>query len=168
MAQPKRFPGISYHGYAAYFVTSVTLDRCKAFSDIHFGRIAEQELTAIGEREQFAISAYCLMPDHAHLLLSATGEQADLRRLVSSWKQRTGFAWSRLQGSKLWQHGYWERVVRDDEDIVAIARYVIENPVRAGLVREAADYPLSGSTAYTIEQINAAVQMHYRWQRRAH
>jgi REP element-mobilizing transposase RayT len=84
--------------------------------------------------------------------------------MVSSWKQRTGFAWSRLHHGKLWQHGYWERVLRDEDDLVSIARYVIENPVRAGLVREAANYPLSGSTVYTIEQINAAAQLHYRWQ----
>lgn len=167
MAQPRRLPGILYHGYAAYFVTSVNLARCKAFSDIGFGKLAERELIAAGEREQFAIPAYCLMPDHAHLLLNALGQHADLRRMVSSWKQRTGFAWSRLHAVKLWQHGYWERVLRDEEDLVSIARYVIENPVRANLVREPADYPLSGSTVYTIEQINEAAQIAYRWQQRS-
>jgi putative transposase len=165
MAQPRRLPGISYHGFAAYFVTSVTLGRAKAFSDLDFGQLAERELIAAAAREQFAVSAYCLMPDHVHLLLHATGEQSDLRRLVSSWKQRTGYAWSCRQPGRLWQHGYWERVLRDEEDLVSIARYVIENPVRAGLVKAPADYKLLGSTEYTLKQIAAAAQMRYRWQR---
>jgi putative transposase len=165
MAQPKRLPGISYQGFSAYFVTSVTNDRTNAFGCIDFGRLAKQELIAIAEREQFAVSAYCLMPDHAHLLLSAQGHQSDLRRMISSWKQRTGFAWSRRDAGRLWQHGYWERVLRDEEAILPIARYVIENPVRAGLVGEPAAYELSGSTVFTIDQICAAAQMRYRWQR---
>lgn len=97
------------------------------------------------------------------LAKSTLNEDSDLRRLVSGWKQRTGFAWSRLHSRKLWQHGYWERVVRDDEDVLSIARYVIENPVRANLVAQPSDYPLAGSTEYTVEEISAAVQMRYRW-----
>lgn len=163
MAQPKRLPGISYKGFAAYFVTTVTLGRVKAFSLLDFGPLAQQALTESADREQFALSAYCLMPDHAHLLLTAASEGSDLRRMVSSWKQRTGFAWSRTHSAKLWPHGYWERVLRDDEDIVSIARYVIENPVRAQLVKEPRDYRLSGSTVYTLEEIGAAVQMRDWW-----
>jgi len=165
MAQPKRLRGISYQGFSTYFVTSVTSHRTKAFSCIDFGLWAKQKLIATAEREKFAISAYCLMPDHAHLLLNALDHQSDLCRMVSAWKQQTGFAWSRSESGKLWQHGYWERVLRDEEETLPIARYVIENPVRAALVSEPAAYELSGSTVFTIEQICAATQMRYRWQR---
>ena len=158
MAQPKRLRGISYVGPAAYFVTTVTLNRTKAFSELEFGRFAAQALIEIAGREDFALSAYCLMPDHGHLLLSATSERSDLRRMVSSWKQGTGFAWSRIHSQRLWQHGYWERVLRDGENTLSTARYVIENPVRAGLVREPSDYPLVGSTLYKIDEITTAVR----------
>ena len=163
MAQPKRLPGISYTGFAVYFVTTVTIDRVKAFSRLEFGRIAEQLLFEIALKEGFAVSAYCLMPDHVHLLLTATREDSNLRTMVSGWKQRTGFTWSRSHSRRLWQHGYWDRVLRDGEDALSIARYVIENPVRAGLAAQAADYPLAGSTEYTMDEINGAIQMKYWW-----
>jgi hypothetical protein len=59
----------------------------------------------------------------------------------------------------LWQHGYWERVLRDNENPLSVCRYIIENAVRAKLVADPADYPLSGSTEYTIEQVCEAAQM---------
>jgi hypothetical protein len=44
-------------------------------------------------------------------------------------------------GRRLWQDGFHDRAVRRDEDIVAIARYIVANPLRAGLVERLADYP---------------------------
>jgi putative transposase len=41
----------------------------------------------------------------------------------------------------LWQHGFHDHAVRREEDVEQITRYVIENPVRAGLVRTIAEYP---------------------------
>jgi len=42
----------------------------------------------------------------------------------------------------LWQHGFHDRALRQEEDLRAVARYAIANPVRAGLVKRVADYPL--------------------------
>ena len=54
----------------------------------------------------------------------------------------------------MWQAGYFERVLRDDEPELPVARYIIENPVRAGLVTSAGSYPLTGSSRYSIAQIS--------------
>jgi putative transposase len=44
----------------------------------------------------------------------------------------------------LWQQGYFERVLRNDEGTLTVIRYVFENPVRAGLVERYEDYPFLG------------------------
>jgi REP element-mobilizing transposase RayT len=127
-------------------VTSVTRDRVKAFHDIEFGRFAEHALIGHATSAKFAIPAYCLMPDHVHLVATGQTPESDLRRFVARWKQATGFAWSRLGHGRLWQAGYWDRLARFDEPIDEMVRYVVENPVRAKLVADSALYPLTGST----------------------
>jgi hypothetical protein len=44
-------------------------------------------------------------------------------------------------------------VLRDDEVTQTVAKYILENPVRAGLMREPLDYPFSGSLVYSREQL---------------
>lgn len=167
MARPRRLPGISYTGPAAYFVTTCTFNRRNVFIDIDFGRQCADELLAYSGRFSFDVTAYCLMPDHAHVLFTATADHAPLRALVKSWKQVTGFRWHRANGGRLWQEGYFERILRDDEPDVSVARYIVENPVRARLAASVGDYPLTGSSRYSVAQLAVAVQMDYgRWSRR--
>ncbi|UZE26759.1 transposase [Pseudomonas asplenii] len=49
---------------------------------------------------------------------------------------------SRGQSGQVWQRGFHDRLIRRDEDLPGVARYVIANPVRAGLVKRVHDYPL--------------------------
>jgi putative transposase len=163
MAQPKRLDGISYNQLAIYFVTSVTLDRVKAFSDREFADFVVDALIAIAKQFSFHVSAYVIMPDHVHAVLTAEEEGADLERMIKTWKQKTGFEWSKRHGRKLWQKGYWERVLRDAEHTLPVCRYVIENPVRAKLVTHPIEYPLCGSTQFTIEEICEAIQIKGWW-----
>jgi REP element-mobilizing transposase RayT len=83
--------------------------------------------------------------------------------MIKMWKQSTGFEWSRRHGCKLWQHGYWERVLRDNDNPLSVCRYIVENPVRAGLVAHPTQYELCGSTLYEIRDICSAVQMRGWW-----
>lgn len=159
MAQPRRLSGISYDRLAAYFVTSVTNNRVKAFDINTFGPFVVDALIEIAQRFGFEVSAYVVMPDHVHFLLAAVHDGADFKAMVKAWKQRTGFEWSRRCGKKLWQHGYWERVLRGNDNPLSICRYIIENPVRAGLSRHPQGYPLCGSTQYELKHICEAVQM---------
>jgi len=167
MAQPKRLTGISYDQLAAYYVTSVTLDRVKAFDLNDFGPFVACSLIAIAAKFKFEVSAYVVMPDHVRFLATAIEEGANFKRMVKDWKQNTGFEWSERHGRRLWQKGDWERVLRDGDNTLAICRYIIENPVRAGLVDHPLEYPLCGSAVYTIEEICEAVQTN-GWWRRAH
>ena len=159
MARPRRLDGVSYTGPATYFVTTCTQGRRSVFCDIDFGHDAVAALLDHSEHLGFAVPAYCLMPDHAHVVLRATRSDSLLPRLVHKWKQATGYRWRARDGRRLWQPGYFERVLRDREPELSVARYVIENPVRAGLVATVEGYPLTGSGCYALAEIVDAVQL---------
>ena len=96
----------------------------------------------------FEVVAYCFMPDHLHILISARTENADVTAFMKRFKQLTGYAHKRTHGNALWQPGYHERILRDDEATIAVARYILENPVRGGLAAQLFEYPLAGSATY--------------------
>jgi len=93
------------------------------------------------------------MPDHVHLLLEGADDTADVVEAMRLWKQRTAFAWKQRTGARLWQKGFHDRLLRDDDDTRAVVRYLLENPVRAGLVRRVKDYPWLGSSRYTLDDL---------------
>ena len=96
------------------------------------------------------------MPDHLHLLSSGTSERADLRKFVKHFKQMTAFQIRKEHGTALWQPGYYERILRDDEPTEAVVRYIMENPIRAGLARELGEYPHAGSDEYDLTSLSTA------------
>jgi hypothetical protein len=58
----------------------------------------------------------------------------------------------------LWQRSYYDHILREDEDVVGVARYVLENPVRAGLVTEVIQYPFHGSFVMNVCDLLDAVR----------
>jgi len=96
------------------------------------------------------------MLDHLSVLAYGTSEDADLREFVVHFKKLTGFEYARLMGKRLWQPGYYDRVLQDDESTEAIARYVLENPIRAGLAQNLGGYPFAGSDLYDARAILSA------------
>jgi putative transposase len=80
------------------------------------------------------------MPDHVHLLAEGVTETADGLRFIARAKQFSGFYYSKQFGKPLWQRYGYEHVLRTDEESLGVAKYILENPVRAGLVRSPQDY----------------------------
>ena len=153
MTRPRRLPTFSYIGLARYFVTFCTRDRRRVFFDEVIVGMTMLEFRQAADREEFEILAYCVMPDHSHLLVEGATDWSDFRRFVKSAKQQSGAAYALRHGAPLWQEGYYERVLRRDEDVRDIARYILWNPVRAGLVRTPAEYPHIGSDVWPIEEL---------------
>ena len=82
------------------------------------------------------------MPDHVHLLCEGVSRSADLKSTMKTARMRSTVAVRPLVAMpSLWQDGDWDRVLRSDEDVVAVAGYIVQNPVRAGLVQRPEDYP---------------------------
>lgn len=98
------------------------------------------------------------MPDHVHLLVAGERDDADLKRFTKSAKQYSGFCFRQSTGLILWQRYSFERVLRHDEATAAVVRYVIANPVRAGIVRSPGDYPFWGSFVYSRTELLEFIQ----------
>jgi REP element-mobilizing transposase RayT len=82
------------------------------------------------------------MPDHLHWLIQLN-QRWPLPRVVKTLKARSSLTINRHLGQhgSLWQKAYYDHAVRKDEDIRTIARYIVANPLRAGLVQDIGDYP---------------------------
>jgi putative transposase len=80
--------------------------------------------------------AFVVMPDHLHWLMQL-GEGIDLPQCMGGVKSIS----ARQLGTPLWQKGFHDHAVRKEEDLPALARYVVANPVRAGLVKRVGEYP---------------------------
>lgn len=94
---------------------------------------------------RFVITAYVIMRDHSHWLIEGLADDSALCPFVKMAKQRTGYAFRQQTGRALWQSSYYDMVIRDDAQKWNVIRYIVENPVRAGIVSSPADYPLWGS-----------------------
>jgi putative transposase len=93
------------------------------------------------------------MPDHVHFVIEGEHANADLKRLIATGKQYAGFNFRRAANQRLWQRYGYERVLRTEEERIAFVRYVVQNPVRAGLVDSPLDYPYWGSSKWSREEL---------------
>ena len=125
-----RLDVFDYAGFHRYFLTLCTFDRTRTFVDRAVVDPVASQLLQTAATHRFAIFAYCFMPDHLHALVGGEHETADFREYVRLFKQRTAFEWKRRHGGALWQRGYFDHVLRDEEDVLGVARYILENPVR--------------------------------------
>ncbi|KQB54402.1 transposase [Pseudomonas endophytica] len=82
------------------------------------------------------------MPDHFHWLIQL--HQGTLGQLMCRVKSRSSKSINERTATqgRLWQRGYHDRAVRREEHIKVAARYIVMNPLRAGLVKKVGDYPL--------------------------
>lgn len=153
MSRPPRIPCFPYTGVQRYFLTICTRDRVERFRDPVLARRVVDEILRTAADHEMAVLAYCIMPDHLHLLAEGQSERAELTAFVKLAKQRTGFAFKQRYGALLWQPGYYEHVLRDEETTPAIVAYIVNNPVRKHLVENPADYPYWGSPAYSRAEV---------------
>ena len=158
MSRPPRIPGFDYLGPHQYFVTFCTFKRAAMLDDPAIASLALMHFRRTARASDFSILAYCLMPDHVHMLVEGTTATSDFRRFMKRLKQASAQAFSHRTHRRLWQEGYYDHVLRADEDAKSIARYILANPVRAGLAKTPLEYPHVGSDAWTLEELIESVQ----------
>ncbi|GAA0910869.1 transposase [Rothia nasimurium] len=124
-----------------YLVTTVTWNRAPVFRDYRAARIAARIIHGRSTWRQAECLAWVLMPDHWHGLLRLD-DGGDLSKAVGKMKSLVARAF-REEGrtSPLWQRAFHDRALREDDDLKAAARYIVANPLRAGLVHRIGDYP---------------------------
>jgi len=114
----------NYTGHPWYFVTQCTHRRAPYFRN---DRIARWLLTILQDEcacRSILPRAYCLMPDHLHLLLQATTPNIDLLRFMDTLKHKTSFQFHARTGKPLWQTSFYDHILRDTEAPDAVAWYI--------------------------------------------
>jgi REP element-mobilizing transposase RayT len=124
------------------FVTVCTRNRkaILARADIH-----QLLATLWADASHWMVGRYVLMPDHLHLFCAPAGPEAtNVRDWISYWKSRSAAQWPRPTEQPIWQREAWDRQIRQGESYGAKWDYVRHNPVRAGLIANADDWPYQG------------------------
>jgi putative transposase len=138
-----RLPMPVYQDGNIFFLTCSTSARFpwfERFPELAFSSVRLLESLAV-ERET-DVFAWCFMPDHCHLLV----RDNDTIEFVRRFKGRlTPLARKMERGRSLWQKSFYDHALRKSESVFAVAGYIWENPVRAGLVDSPEKYALSGS-----------------------
>ena len=116
-----------------------------------YAAIVEQSLQ-YGDGERYRLLAWAIMPNHVHVLVE-TQQDWPIHKVVQAWKRHTtreitqNMSHSGMQEvpNKIWHRRYWDRFVRDDEHLIAVIRYIEDNPVRAGLIATSTDWRWSSA-----------------------
>lgn len=126
-----------------YHVTTTTRHREPCFESFAAGRVVVGVLREQQAAKTTRTLAFVVMPDHLHWLFEL-GCKLTLGRAVNEIKSKSAIRVNRQVGrtGALWQKGYYERAIRAEDDLPAIARYIVANPVRSKLVRSVAEYSL--------------------------
>jgi len=118
-----------------YLLTMISLDRFPVFADFFVARRVVRVMHEPSVVSAVETLAFVVMPDHVHWMAQLR-DGASLGDVVRRFKARVSI----VLGSRVWQRGFHDHALRSDEDVPGIARYVVANPVRAGLVGRVGDY----------------------------
>jgi REP-associated tyrosine transposase len=129
-----------------YFVTTCALRRGKILAERRIAELLVEEWQAARERHGWAVGRYVIMPDHVHFFCAAQLDAKKLQTFIQKWKE-----WSSKRASRelevhggLWQEEFFDHVLRSSESYDKKWEYVRQNPIRAGLVSAAEDWPWQG------------------------
>jgi putative transposase len=149
-----RLPRANYVGQQHYFVTICCFNRRRIFTDRSRCSWLLDGFRSENASRDFAIHAYCLMPDHFHFLVEGLDPTSDLLNLIKSFKLKTSRAYIRQTGQVLWQRRFFDHILRPSESPESVAWYIWLNPVRKSLSPTVEAYPFSGAFTSQIPRVN--------------
>ncbi len=125
-----------------YLITVCCKNREKLFLDCQAARALSLTLNTVLKDKQSKILAWVVMPDHMHLALHLA-EDETLGKTMNRINSCTAIAVNRAlkRQSQVWQGAYHDHALRDEQQLFTAIRYLISNPIRAGLVAKLGDYP---------------------------
>jgi len=132
---------------AFYHVTSRTNNKIRVFENNLGRKIMLMVLQDAQNKFRFGLTNFCIMPTHIHLLIKPA-EGQNLSVIMRWIKTRSAVRWNQIHGSTdhMWGDRYFARPVKDDPEYEYVMNYIDQNPVKAGLAQEPAEW--KGSMAY--------------------
>jgi REP element-mobilizing transposase RayT len=131
---PHRLATADYRSAQQCFVTFGTRHRAPLLAQPEVADLVVDALHSTGAAHQLEVTAYSVMPDHVHLLLTSEAGVANIRAAIHGVKQRSGFVYKQRVGSALWHVSYFDRTLRHEDDAVSA-------------------WPFSGSTRWSRDEL---------------
>jgi putative transposase len=133
----------------AFFLTLCARHHREPFRIPGLAQAIVEALEYRRRQRRWFVYAYCVMPDHLHAVVqmrdAARVGGTSLLQVLSGFKSFTTHrAWSAGLHGRLWQHDQYDRLLRNDGEFATRCRYVLDNPVRKGLVEDWTEWPHSG------------------------
>lgn len=132
---------------STYFITSVTHQRRKWFINNDLAQIVVDQWKHYSNAYEFILDAYCIMPDHYHVILNV-GKKKTISQILHAVDSYTATRINQQVGNKtkvkIWQGGSWDEIIRTEKMYWQKIAYTLLNPWREGLIQEPLDsYPFS-------------------------
>jgi putative transposase len=127
-----------------FFITTVTWRRLPIFRNEGRARLLLNVLFDYREQGKYLLHEFVIMPDHVHVLITPAPE-ISLERTVQFIKGGFSYRLRKEEKMEVWQPSFTNHRIRDMEDYERHGEYIRLNPVRAGLAREAREYPYSSA-----------------------
>jgi putative transposase len=124
---------------SAYFVSTQTAGRKPLFRHERWARLMITTIEHYAERD-YLLHAWVVMPDHLHVLLTPSESIEKAVQLIKggfSFRAKKEFNWK----DEVWQTGFTDHRIRDEEDWIQHLKYTKQNPVEAHLVDDHGLYP---------------------------
>lgn len=147
-----RLPAELYEGIRVVSFTLCIKNRKQFFISEEIFRHNENVLLMELKRFLAEAEVYMFMPEHVHLLLRGVMETSDVLNVVRAYKQRSGFWLCQHHPEVHWQKDFYDHIERREEDVSKRIRYILDNPVRKGLVNDWQPYPIKGSTIHNLNE----------------
>jgi putative transposase len=125
-----------------YFITNVTFNRHPIIvTDID---IFWNSIESVCKRVSFELFAWVILPEHFHaLIIPKQGDISDIMKRIKLSFSMDYRKRHKLPEGRIWQRGFWDHMIRNDEDLKRHLDYIHYNPVKHGLVKSAHDWPHS-------------------------
>jgi putative transposase len=150
--RPHRLPDECYRGLVTVAFTCCIKDKKQSIAKAEIVLPCSEILFAEARQWGCEVLAYVFMPDHCHILLQGKSERTDTLKAAESFKQKSGFWFSKYYHRVEWQKSFFDHILRTDEDTDKHMRYILENPVRKEIVKDWKEYPWKGSSVYDLNE----------------
>ncbi|MDD2497287.1 MAG: transposase [Desulfitobacteriaceae bacterium] len=131
-----------------YHIMLRGIDKRDVFIDDKDREVFINYLSSAKEKSNYVIYGYCLMDNHIHLLIEEGHEHIgeSIKRITVGYVQWHNLKYSRT--GHLFQNRYKSEVIEDDAYFLTVLRYIHQNPIKAGIVQDIADYKWSSYIYY--------------------
>jgi len=154
-AKKHRLPDAAYYGQRTVSITACTEHRKPFLVEPEIFAAMMATLREVTQKYRCLVPVYCFMPDHVHMLVQGRETTSRPKQAVDDFKGISGLWLEVNQPQYEWQEGYYDHILRSDDDWRRQAFYIFQNPVRKGLIIDPYEYPFTGSIGYDLQTLFA-------------